>query len=72
MNAEENDEFLDIAYKYMPVSSIWDISDREIICEGLKKNMLQFLKCCCLNVIGIFYKKEEEGDTTAVLYQRRT
>lgn len=31
MNAVENEEFPDLAYKYMSVSSIRDIADREII-----------------------------------------
>jgi uncharacterized FlaG/YvyC family protein len=56
----------------MYVRSIEDIPDREIIGGEIpKKNILQLIKCFCIDVIGIFYKKKEEGDIVAVLYQRR-
>ena len=71
-NSEGNDEFPDLTNKYMYVRSIEDIPDREIIGGEIpKKNILQLIKCFCIDVIGIFYKKKEEGDIVAVLYQRR-
>lgn len=61
VNAKENEEFPDLAYNYMSVSSIGDIADREIIGEeNLKKNLLQLTKFFCLDVIGIFYKKKKK------------